>query len=323
MGDQDRTRRALIQSGVSLGLAAASLLAPQTSVAQPFEHRPQDDPADPAYLGEEHVRDRVTADVRLAGGRELTFAIDSAANSSVLAEDLLDETPHRRIGRVIMHTLVGPESAEAIVVPRMQSGAVDVDDVRLAVGSREGLNGLDGLMGADVLAGRRLVLRFGREIVSRIERSRALAPGRLSVQNSRNHLTTPVEARFSSLVMIRALFGPDEGRAIIDSGASMTMINTVAARVAGVRPLATTKGETVTSIQSPTGATTPARLGLLPSLSFADAHVSRLPVLVGDFHTFNEWGLSDTAAGLLGLDVLSLFETVSIDLRRRELRVTA
>lgn len=317
MGDQDRTRRALIQSGASLGVATASgLFAPIVSVAQAPT-------ADPTYTGDEHVGNRVTAEVRLAGGRELTFAIDSAANSSVLAEDLLDETPHRRIGRVIMHTLVGPESAEAIIVPRMQSGAVDVDNVRLAIGSREGLNGLDGLMGADVLAGRRLVLKFGREIVSRIERSRALAPGRLSIQDPRNHLTTPVEARFSSLVMIRALFGPDEGRAIIDSGASMTMINTVAARVAGVRPLATTTGETVTSIQSPTGATTPARLGLLPSLSFADAHVSRLPVLVGDFHTFDEWGLSDTPAGLLGLDVLSLFETVSIDLRRRELRVTA
>ena len=121
----------------------------------------------------------------------------------------------------------------------------------------------------------------------------------------------------------RAFFGPGEGRAIIDSGASMTTINNAAARAAGVTPLATATGETVTSIQSPTGATTPARLGLLPSLNFADAHISRLPVLVGDFHTFDEWGLSDTPAGLLGLDVLSLFETVSIDLRRRELRVTA
>jgi hypothetical protein len=320
MGDQDRTRRALIQSGASLGLAAATgLLAPGAALAQTSELPP----SDPAYIGDEHIRDRVTAGVCLAGGRELTFAIDSAANSSVLAEDLLDETPHRRIGRVVMHTLVGPESAEAIIVPRMQSGAVDVDDVRLAIGSREGLNGLDGLMGADVLADRKLVLKFGRGIVTRIERSRSLAPGRLRIQDPRNYLTVPVEARFSSLVMIRALFGADEGRAIIDSGASMTMINTVAARVAGVTPLATTTGETVTSIQSPTGATTPAQLGLLPSLSFADAHVSRLPVLVGDFHTFGEWGLADTPAGLLGLDVLSLFETVSIDLRRRELRVTA
>ena len=151
MGDQDRTRRALIQSGASVGFVAATgFLAPgiasAQAVAPPF--------SDPAYIGDERVRDRVTAGVRLAGGRELTFAIDSAANSSVLAEDLLDETPHCRIGRVVMHTLVGPESAQAIVVSRMQSGAVDVDDVRLAIGSREGLNGLDGLMGADVLADR-------------------------------------------------------------------------------------------------------------------------------------------------------------------------
>ena len=318
MGDQDRTRRALIQSGASLSFATAfGLLAPDLSVAQLSEAQ------DPSYIGEAPIRKRVTAGVRLAGGRELTFAIDSAANSSVLAEDLLDETPHRRIGRVIMHTLVGPENAEAIIVSRMQSGAVDVDDVRLAIGSREGLNGLDGLMGADVLTGRRLVLKFGREIVARIERSRSLAPGRLRIQDPRNYLATPVEARFGSLVMIRAFFGPGEGRAIIDSGASMTTINNAAARAAGVTPLATATGETVTSIQSPTGATTPARLGLLPSLNFADAHISRLPVLVGDFHTFDEWGLSDTPAGLLGLDVLSLFETVSIDLRRRELRVTA
>jgi len=317
MGGDDRTRRAVMREtvglglGLSLGLGLAGLPGMATAAT----------PGD--FAGEDLWRERVVTPVRIGDGRPLTFAIDSAANSSVIAGDLLGETPHRPIGRVVMHTLAGPEEAEAVIAPRIRSGALDQRDCRLVIGSREGLNGLDGLLGSDLLVGRRLVLRFGKRIQTAIERSRRRGPGSLTLRDPRNRLATPLEQRFHSLVMIDARFGSHAGSAIVDSGAGMTMINTAAARAAEARPLATTTGETVTRVQSPTGRTVPAALAVLPSLSFADASISNLPVLVGDFHTFDLWGLQDRPAGLLGVDVLSLFRTVAIDLRLREFSVTA
>lgn len=311
---EDRTRRALIGQGLAVGFCPSLGGAPWQSDAA--QQPPQ------AFASSERKRNRLTAAVRIGDGLPLTFAIDTAANGSVIASDLLGLTPHRRTGPVVMHTLVAAETVETIRVSRFRSGVLDKRNVRLAVGDREGLEGLDGLLGSELLLGRRLVLDFKRRVEARIARSQIRSPSRLLVPEPGARLIAPIERRFSSLLMIPARLGGADATAIIDSGASMTMMNEAGALAGGVRPLATSEGVTVVSIQSPTGRTTPARLGLLPALGFADARIGRLPVLVGDFHTFSQWGLAGQPALLLGVDVLGLFESVSIDLRLREFIVT-
>ena len=46
--------------------------------------------------------------------------------------------------------------------------------------------------------------------------------------------------------------------------------------------------------------------------------ISRVPVLVGDLHTFDIWGAADRPAMLMGVDILGLFDSVMIDLKRGE-----
>lgn len=313
MGD-DRTRRALLGLGrdLGLGLSLGAELLGSTALAQP----PDD------FASDDRRRDRLTAQVRIGDGPPLTFAIDTAANSSVIAADLLRRVPHRPHDRIVMHTLVGAEAVDTIRVERLRSGVLDAEDVRLAVGDRAGMQGLDGLLGSELLLGRRLVLDFRRRVEARIVHSSTRSPRRLLTSAPGTRLITPLQPRFHSLMMIEARLGGDIATAIVDSGATMTMMNEAAARAARVQPIATLSGETTVLIQSPTGRSTPARLALTPRLSFADARIARLPVLVGDFHTFRQWGLADQPALLLGVDVLGLFDSVSIDLRRREFVVT-
>jgi hypothetical protein len=64
---------------------------------------------------------------------------------------------------------------------------------------------------------------------------------------------------------------------------------------------------------------TTAQAMLLPSLRFAGFALTDLPVAVGDFHSFRFWGLEDTPAILVGLDILRMFKSVHIDLGRAEL----
>ncbi len=56
-----------------------------------------------------------------------------------------------------------------------------------------------------------------------------------------------------------------------------------------------------------------------PALRLGGVRFSLVPILVGDLHTFTLWGLADTPAMLLGVDLLGLFHTVVIDLKRGEL----
>ncbi len=57
----------------------------------------------------------------------------------------------------------------------------------------------------------------------------------------------------------------------------------------------------------------------LPRLEFAGVGLQQVPVLVGDYHVFDFWGVRDAPAMLMGVDILGLFHTVSIDMRRAEL----
>lgn len=313
MGD-DRTRRALLGLGrdLGLGLSLGAGLLGTTALAQP----PDD------FASDDRRRNRLTVQVRIAEGPDLTFAIDTAANSSVIAADLLEHIPHRPHGRITMHTLVGAESVDTVRVDSVRSGVLDADDVRLAVGDRAAMQGLDGLLGSELLLGRRLVLDFRRRVEARIAYSSMRSPSRLLTDDPGTRLITPLERRFRSLMMIEARLGRSFATAIVDSGATMTMMNEAAALAGRAQPITTLSGEATILIQSPTGRSTPARLAMTPLMSFADAQIARLPVLVGDFHTFDQWGLAGQPALLLGVDVLGLFDSVSIDLRRREFVVT-
>jgi len=105
----------------------------------------------------------------------------------------------------------------------------------------------------------------------------------------------------------------------VDTGAQLTVINTALARQAGARALVLPDGSSNGRILSPTGRGAIGEAMLLPELQLGGARLTRIPVLVGDFHTFAVWDLIDEPAMLLGVDILGLFPTVIIDLKRGEL----
>ena len=97
---------------------------------------------------------------RKPAGEAAANAIDSAANTSVVARDLAAGLALRDAGEVTMHTVVASERAPTARANRLRTGDLDARDIRLVVADREGLLGLDGLLGTDLLGGLRLVLNF-------------------------------------------------------------------------------------------------------------------------------------------------------------------
>lgn len=263
-------------------------------------------------------RGRVTVPVQINDGRALKFAVDSAANCSVIASDLIAPLGLPLGETLTMHTLVGREETPSVRADRLHSDALTAKDVRLAVGNRLAMDGLDGLLGADLLTNHRLLLNFKGQARTRISRSRSAARGFFDPVNPSARLNATPLPRFGDLLSIPIRIGSAPGIGIIDSGAGVSVLNRAAAAAGRATPAALDGGATGSRVQSPTGRTAPVDVMLLPALGFAGVTISRVPVLVGDLHTFDIWGAADRPAMLMGVDILGLFDSVMIDLKRGE-----
>ena len=282
--------------------------------------RAQDAPPVSSVESVERLRGgRLSIPVFIDGRGPFDFAVDSAANASVIADDLATQLALPSAGPIGMHTLIAREIVETVSARNVRSGDLNAETVRFALAPRTGLIGADGLIGRDLLAEHRLLLNFRGGARAAISRSRRVDDSILDPRRPTARFQTPAEERLRGLLMIDARSRTAQAKAILDTGAEVTIINTAFARAARASPIVLDDGSTSRTLFSPTGLSVEARPMQLRNLHFAGIGLDYVPVLVGDFHTFDLWGLSDRPAALLGTDVLGLFETVIIDLKRGEL----
>ena len=106
--------------------------------------------------------------------------------------------------------------------------------------------------------------------------------------------------------------------AFLDSGAQNTIGNMALRALAATR--SPTTRWTQTPIISATGQTIDAEWANLPKLRVAGLDLPYWPVAFADLHTFRMWNLIRQPAILLGVDVLSRFQSVCLDFYRNEVR---
>ena len=296
--------------GAALGGASGQTPEPPQETTQIDEFR--------ADQTTDRVR-RSTVPVFINGQGPLRFAVDTAASASVVAGDLVERLGIAPAGELDMHTVIGLERVPAVRARILSSGALSVGEARLAVGSRPGLIGLDGLLGLDLLAEQRLIMRFRGQGRSSINRSRPDPDQFLGVVRPRVRFQPP-HGGGAELMVLTALVRGQEVQAVVDTGAQVTLINPALAEAAGARPFqsrAASTGQML--VQSPTGRAALAQAMVVSAVHFDELVLDRLAVLMGDFHIFRLLGLQDTPAMLMGVDVLGVFDRVVIDLKRGEI----
>ena len=295
------------------GALLAALAAPRTALAQD---------AEVDEFRADQTTDRVhrsTVPVFINDRGPFRFAVDTAASASVVADDLVEVVGIEPAGQLDMHTVIGLERVPAVRARTLASGSLSVEDARMAVGSRPGLIGLDGLLGLDLLANQRLVMRFRGQGRSSINRSRPDHDQFLGVVRPRVRFQPP-QGGGAELMVVNALVRGQQVQAIVDTGAQVTLINPALAAAAEARPFQSRSASTGDMlVQSPTGRAALAQAMIVSSVHFDELVLDRLAVLMGDFHIFRLLGLADTPAMLMGVDVLGAFERVVIDLKRGEI----
>ena len=294
-------------AGASAGICALPRLAHAQSQQEDFSA------TDPARGG------RLAVDVLLNGNGPFRFVVDSAANASLIAEDVATRLGLEDAGEVAMHTLVAREIVRSVRPARFQTGALDIEGAQLALATRRGLNGADGLIGSDLLRGLRLVLSFRGGYSATIGRSRIPGGGILDIRKPTFKFRAVGQRRFGDLIMMDVRSNGVTGKAIVDTGSEITIVNRAMATVARARPTTLPNGRRFIDVRSPTGQTAQAEAMILRDVLFSGVALQEVPVLVGDFHVFDVWGFGDRPAMLLAVDILGLFDTVAIDMRRGEL----
>lgn len=251
---------------------------------------------------------RMTAPIRVNGQGPFPFVVDTGSNQTVIAAELAAKLGLPLGDPAPLNGVAGVQMAPTTRA-RLDVGPRRHRDATLSILAQADIGG-SGLLGLEDLDGQCVTLDF-RAPALRIE------PGRRSV-NDFGAIALKAHRRNGQLTLVDADLAGLRLTAFLDSGAQNTIGNMA------LRALALSRNPTSawyeTPIVSATGQTIQAEVADLPRLRVGNLNVPNWPVAFADLHTFKMWNLVDRPAILLGVDVLSRFETVCLDFARDEVR---
>jgi predicted aspartyl protease len=271
---------------------------------------PDDALGDSDLAGSHDDYDHMTVPVMLNGQGPFPFMVDTGANISCVARWLADQLalPIREARPV--HTVVSVRRQPMADIAELKVGdqtrrnmsvlALSIDDPKLG-----------GVLAVDWLQNQRLTLNFDHNRLevapSRHEFER---PGRVVVSARRRH---------GQLTIVEALLGDRPISALIDSGSEASLCNTALRRMLDRTGAAQGKAQVVEMV-SILGEAFAGEMIYLPFLQLGGLQMGNVPVVESDSHAFEIWGVANTPAVLLGMDLLRQFRAVSLDFGRSQVR---
>jgi predicted aspartyl protease len=309
--------RPLLSRREFAGLASAGILLPAGALAAavnvmtssrltPLSEQPYQPPTSLSTVLD--IYRRMTAAVSLEGRGPFPFVVDTGANQSVVSDELATSLGLVRGAEEPLNGVAGVQMA-ATTVATLNIGGRIQNDVVLSILPEAAIGGA-GMLGLDRLEGQELTLDFqGRTL-------RIKSGGRLF--RDPEEIAIKASRRDGQLTLVDADIANIRLLAFLDSGAQNTIGNMA------LRELAITRNPTMrwaaTPVLSATGQTMMAEIADLPQLRIGGMRLPNWPVAFADLHTFRMWNMIEKPAILLGVDVLSRFQTVCLDFARNEVR---
>jgi predicted aspartyl protease len=251
---------------------------------------------------------RMTAPVRINGEGPFPFVVDTGSNQTVISAELAGRLGLALGDPAALNGVAGVQMAPTARA-LLEVGPRRRRDATLSILAQADIGG-SGLLGLEDLDGQEVTLDFGAKAL-RIETGGRAVNGLGSV-------ALKARRRDGQLILVDASLAGTRLTAFLDSGAQNTIGNMA------LRAMAFTRNPTSpwyqTPIVSATGQTILAEIADLPHLRVGSLTLPNWPVAFADLHTFRMWDLVDRPAILLGVDVLSRFESVCLDFARDEVR---
>lgn len=245
---------------------------------------------------------RPTVKVMLNGEGPFDFLVDTGANTTVIAERHVEALGLPYKGMVDVNGTTGTRQFPLAAVKVLTAGSVDREDLTVAVASDLNLLREDGILGADVFAGRRLTFDIPGKTVT-VE-----APARNRWRRSRSNLTI----RNGILAEIDGRIGNIGAAFMLDTGADECIINPLLGqRLLSEYPKI--RHPEQASVRGVTGHVLMGDYYELPDVRLGNVIIRDAGAVVADAPIFSLWDLEDKPAMIVGVNVLSRLDKFSID----------
>jgi predicted aspartyl protease len=255
---------------------------------------------------------RILVPVMINGQGPFRLMVDTGANRTTITTEVAAALgiDYANAPTVILNGVTGSAAVPAVEIARLRAGDLVLDAQQILVVLPHLVGGADGILGVAGLREQRLFVDFTRDIVtigrSRFEHDRERDRG-LRIRADR--VSGGLLGAYVQVGRVRAL-------AVIDTGAQKTLGN----RALQDALRANARG-TQTTVYGTTEATMIGALAAVPDIRMDGAVLQHVVVAFGDFHIFDVWGLNDTPALIIGMDVLGAMDTFMIDFRLAEIRI--
>lgn len=266
-------------------------------------------PAADAELAIGELDKRMTIEVRIGGRGPWDFIVDTGAERTVVSHELAAELALAPGPQVRVTAMTGTSPAATVIVPAITAGALAGRTIAAPALNARDL-GAPGMVGLDALQDQAVTIDFDRDRMTLTpSRRRRRAPA------AAGDVVVRAKSLFGQLIVTDARWRGRRIAVVVDTGTPMSIGNTALRRLmTNARPAG---GVTLVSA---TGGLFAAEVVAANDVEVGGIGFRDMAVAIGDAAPFARFGLSDTPALLMGMDVLRLFRVVRIDYANREIR---
>jgi predicted aspartyl protease len=246
---------------------------------------------------------RPTAKVMIDGHGPFRFLVDTGSTTTVIAARHAEQMKTPIVGMVTVNGTTGSAQMPFARVAKLETGVVTKESIHVAILSDRGLAREDGILGADVFAGRKLSFDIQAKSV-RVESSRRqtrVAP-RSSNLRVRNGLLAEIDGKIGTIPV----------RLMLDTGAQHCIANVPLQRAIERTYPRLTRVRRI-RVVGVTGHTIVGDFFELPKVDFKSFAVKDAGAVAVDAPIFKLWGLDREPAMIVGVNLLSRLATFSID----------
>lgn len=255
---------------------------------------------------------RMTVPVSIGGKGPYRFIVDTGAERTVIARELAQDLRLGSAGTARVHSMTEVSDIATVLIPMLKVGQKQVAGIHAPALLRQNL-GAEGMLGVDSLQKQRVSFDFARHAMT------VVTAGTREEHWASDAIVVTGKSRFGHLVLVDASLDGEKVWVIVDTGAQVTVGNrALRARLERRHRLGPL---TPLEMLSVTGGRIMAEQGRAHLIRLGDAEIHDLPIAFAEVHPFKQLGLSDRPAILLGMDVLKLFERVSVDFGNRRVKL--
>ncbi|AKM11400.1 hypothetical protein AB433_00610 [Croceicoccus naphthovorans] len=260
-------------------------------------------------LEAEQKSDRLTLDVGIGSHGPFDFIVDTGSEATVVSSRVVDALGMQTGEPQTVIGVAGKAMRKSVVLDSLLVGSLRIEGLPAAV-MEEADIGAAGIIGIGSLKDQRLVLDFEKRRIT-VSASRA----RMRAMSNDNEIVVTAKRRNNRLIVKRATLDGRHIDVVIDTGSTVTIGNRELRRrfYAKAPVLATTE------LTDVLGNRQQVALIAVKNLTIGPVGFAQTAIAIADTAIFEELGLTERPALLLGMNHLKLFRRVAVDFRHRQI----